>query len=83
MGKKPGRRKSITLVGGTIVFLALALGGYYYLRTTGNEERLSRRNQRELDRIARTVELRVNNFESILTSCLLYTSDAADDLVSV
>ena len=68
MGKKPGRRKSITLVGGTIVFLALALGGYYYLRTTGNEERLSRRNQRELDRIARTVELRVNNFESILTS---------------
>ena len=61
----PARGK-VTVTAGTVVFLVLALVGFYYLRTTSTAERLTERNLRDLDRIGRTIELRIENFDNIL-----------------
>src|SRR5262245_19786809 len=66
------------LLGGTFVLALLILGGFYYFRSTANESRLRDRNLRDLARIGRTIEARVNNFESVLRN--LATSEAKQEV---
>ena len=43
----------------------VGVGGYYYFRTTSNAASLEQRNLRELARMARTIEARIDSFQSV------------------
>ncbi|CAN5822684.1 hypothetical protein BH23GEM6_BH23GEM6_26630 [soil metagenome] len=59
-------RQKLTMAVGAAGIMVLALGGLGYLRTLTNAERLDDRNLRELARIARGVEGRVNNLPVVM-----------------
>lgn len=61
---RPSRSGAFFL--GVALFLLVALGAFYTLRTRASAENLERRNLRQLARIGRSVEARMDNFGSIL-----------------
>jgi len=80
MALRYSRPTNIAAVLGTIVFLGIVLGGYYYLRTTTNRNLIDARNLRELARVGRAIEARVANLETILENLATRTDDSLDML---
>lgn len=51
----------------TAMALVIGLASYYYLRSNANRRAFTERNLRQLARMSRGIEARINNFESILS----------------
>ena len=56
----------VAILLGTVLVLVVGLCGYYCVRTTSNWDSLRERNLRELARMSRAIENKINNFQGIL-----------------